>query len=469
MLNTESVTSQTAKLPPEDIAAEDALLGGILLDSEAITMISESLEVRDFYTDRGKKIFSAMQDVFESGVDPDVVTVASRLKALGQLADIGGQSVLEKMREAVLTAANVPAYSEMIHEKSKRRALIGYSAQLAQLAYDEAKPLGEMIQECESGLFSITQSIGEKKAKTAAQVMKSLKAKLLDVIESGIPPGIKTGFYDLDGMTLGGLQRKDLWILAGRPASGKTAFLVNIAQQVAESQQKPVQIFSLEMGDEQLVSRMWCGLAKVESKYTRTGRVSPEQFKRLEEAEKRIKSMPLLIDEQSGLTLHQICSRSRQAMRIHGELGAIFVDYLQIVGGIDEKNQTQGLGAVIRGLKNLAKELNVPVIVLSQLNRDVEKRTNKRPAMSDMRASGEIEEAADLIIGLYREEYYDPDTVDKGVAEVIILKNRNGETGTVKLLFEPEFTQFRNRAQEASYNPPAPKKTMRPMKEEDWD
>ncbi|MGA9380340.1 MAG: replicative DNA helicase, partial [Phormidium sp.] len=348
--------------------------------------------------------------------------------------------------DRTVSAINIDQYAKLIVDKYIRRKLIHVGHEITQLGYDTVKELPIILDEAEEKVFGITQerpqqglvSIGE----TAGYIYQEVEKRNQ---ESAILPGLSCDFYDLDAMT-GGFQRSDLIIVAGRPSMGKTSFSVSIAQNIAGKHRLPIAIFSLEMSKEQLVQRMLSSESQIESNRLRSGRISQNEWDALSRALGVLTELPIYIDDSANITVTEMKSQARRLQaEIGGELGLILIDYLQLMEGGGD-NRVQELSKITRSLKGLARELNVPVIALSQLSRGVEARTNKRPMMADLRESGSIEQDADLVVMLYRDEYYNPDTPDRGVAEIIITKHRNGPTGTIKLLFDPQFTRFRNMA-----------------------
>jgi replicative DNA helicase len=432
-----------AELMPTNIEAEEAILGGILIDPEAISRIAETLRADFFAITSHQIIYKAALDLFSQGKPTDLMTVTTWLADRDQLEKVGGQGKLAELVERTVSAVNIDQYVTLIEDKYLRRKLIEAGNEIVQLGYQTAMPLESVLDQSEQKIFGITQdrqqqdlvSIGE----TLIYTFKDIEQRH----EGAILPGIKSGFYDLDHVT-GGFQRSDLIIVAGRPSMGKTSFSVSIAHNIAADKKLPVAIFSLEMSKEQLVQRLLSSEAKIESNRLRSGRVSQSEWEPLTAAIGTLSELPLFIDDSPNITVTEMRSKARRLQAEQGgSLGLILLDYLQLMEGGGD-NRVQELSRITRSLKGLARELNVPIIALSQLSRSVESRTNKRPMMSDLRESGSIEQDADLVIMLYRDEYYNPDTPDRGLAEIIITKHRNGPTGIVKLLFEPQYTRFLN-------------------------
>jgi replicative DNA helicase len=431
------------RLPPQNIEAEEAILGGILLDPEAISRISDRLLPEAFYISAHKDIYQASVRLHAQGKATDLLSVTSWLTDHDQLARIGGRNKLATLVDRTVSAVNIDALAGLVMEKYLRRQLIKAGNEIVHLGYETETELPIVLDQAEQKVFSVTQ---ERPQSGLVHISNTLINNFQDIEDrnQGIAlPGIPCGFYDLDAMT-SGFQRSDLIIVAGRPSMGKTAFCLNVAHNIAASYKLPVAIFSLEMSKEQLTQRLLASEAQIESSYLRSGRLSQTQWEPLTRAIGILSEMPIYIDDTPNITVTQMRSQSRRLQAEQGtELGLIVIDYLQLMEGAGD-NRVQELSKITRQLKGLARELSVPIIALSQLSRGVEARTNKRPMLSDLRESGSIEQDADLVIMLYRDEYYSPDTPDRGIAEVIIAKHRNGPTGTAKLLFNPQFTKFQN-------------------------
>jgi replicative DNA helicase len=360
------------------------------------------------------------------------------------LDKVGGQSKLAELVERTVSAVNVDRYAALVVDKYLRRQLIQAGTDIVELGYETSVELETVFDQAEQKIFSLTQKRPQQGLVPISETLIQTFQEIETRQEGAALPGISSEFYDLDVMT-GGFQRSDLIIVAGRPSMGKTSFAIGIARNIAEK--FPVAIFSLEMSKEQLVQRLLASEAGIESNYLRTGRISQNQWGDLSRALGTLSELPMYIDDTANQTVMQMRSQVRRLQAEQGEkLGLVLIDYLQLMEGSGSDNRVQELSKITRSLKGLARELQVPVIALSQLSRGVEARTNKRPMMSDLRESGAIEQDSDLIIMLYRDEYYSPDTPDRGIAEVIITKHRNGPTGVVKLLFDPQFTRFRNLA-----------------------
>jgi replicative DNA helicase len=433
------------RLPPQNIEAEESILGGILLDPEAIGRVTDILTPDAFYISGHREIYRAALDLQARGNPTDLMTVATWLKDKGRLEKAGGQAKLAQLVDRTISAANIDQYARLVMDKFTRRKLIQIGGEIAQLGYETESALETVLDHAEQRLFGITQERPQQGLSATSDILADAFSDIEERSLGRVLPGLACGFYDLDAMTQG-FQRSDLIIAAGRPAMGKTSFVLNVARSIASEHKQPVAIFSLEMSKQQLVYRLLSSEAQIESGRLRTGRIAQHEWEPLGHAISVLSQLPVFIDDTPNISVTEMRSKCRRLQAEHGgALGLILIDYLQLMEGSSD-NRVQELSKITRSLKGLARELNVPIISLSQLSRGVESRTNKRPMMSDLRESGSIEQDADLIMMLYREEYYDPDTPDRGIAEVIVAKHRNGPTGTVKLLFEPQFTRFRNLA-----------------------
>jgi replicative DNA helicase len=437
--------SVSDRLPPQNVEAEEAILGGILLDPEAIGRVMEILSPEAFYIATHRDIYRAALDLHSRGQPTDLITVTLWLRDHNKLDRVGGQVRLAQLVDRTVSAANIDQYATLVMDKYTRRTLIQSGGEIAQLGYDTTIPLENVLDQAEQKLFGITQVRPQGGLTPTADILIDTFSEIEQRSLGVVLPGVPCGFYDLDAMTQG-FQRSDLIIAAGRPSMGKTSFVLNMARNIAALQKLPVAIYSLEMSKLQLVYRLLSSEVEMESSRLRTGRIAQNEWEKLGHAISMLSQMPIFIDDTPNISVTEMRSKCRRLQAEQGgALGLILIDYLQLMeGGSD--NRVQELSKITRSLKGLARELNAPIIALSQLSRGVESRTNKRPMMSDLRESGSIEQDADLIMMLYREEYYEPDTPDRGIAEVIVTKHRNGPTGTVKLLFEPQFTRFRNLA-----------------------
>jgi len=436
-------------LPPQNIDAEESILGGILLDPEAIGRIADILIPEAFYINAHRDIYQVALLLYNQGKPTDLMSVTTWLYDHESLEKVGGQSKLAQLVERTVSAVNIDRYATLVMDKYLRRQLIKAGNEIVQLGYETSMELENVLDKAEQKIFSLTQSRPQQGLVRISETLSQTFQEIETRHEGVALPGLPSNFYDLDALT-GGFQRSDLIIVAGRPAMGKTSFALGIARNIAES--LPVAIFSLEMSKEQLVQRLFASEAAIESNYLRTGRISQNQWGALSHALGTLSELPIFIDDTANQTVMQIRAQTRRLQAAQGsKLGLVLIDYLQLMEGTSSDNRVQELSRITRSLKGLARELNVPIIALSQLSRGVETRTNKRPMMSDLRESGSIEQDSDLIMMLYRDSYYNEDSPDRDVAEVIIVKHRNGPTGTIKLLFQPAVTKFLNLANKASY------------------
>ncbi len=437
------------RLPPQNIEAEEAILGGILMDSEAIGRIIDTLRPEMFYVAAHQEIFRACVLLHNQSRPTDMMSVTTWLSDREILEKIGGQSKIVQLCDRTISATNVDYYAQLVQDKYMRRKLAEAGRELIDISYNSELELAQVLDQAEQKIFAVTQARAQQGLTLAGDVLTKAWFELeerfnkLGMGETTMP-GLATDFYDLDCMTQG-FQRSDLIIIAGRPSIGKTAFSLGIAYNMASLHRLPVAVFSLEMSKEQLVYRLLANDARIESSRLRSGNISENEWPGISLAISRLSELPLYIDDTPNPSVNELRSKARRLQAEKGGvLGLILIDYLQLMEGSSPDNRVQELSKITRSLKGLARELSVPVIALSQLSRGVEARTNKRPMLSDLRESGSIEQDADLVINLYRDEYYNPETPDRGIAEIIIAKHRNGPTGTVKLLFEPQFTKFKN-------------------------
>ena len=441
------------RVPPHSIEAESSVLGGLLLDNEAWDRVADLLSPSDFYRYEHRLIFKAIQDLIDASKPADVITVFEALQSLGHADEVGGLSYLNSLAQYVPSAGNIRRYAEIVRERGILRKLVSASDEIATAAFNPlGKPVDTILDEAEQRIFNIGEE--GSRMKEGFQDMGSLVLDLMDRVQemSDNPndiTGVPTGFYDLDRMT-SGLQAGDLIILAARPSMGKTSLAINIAEHVALYEELPVAVFSMEMGASQLAVRIVGSIGRIDQSHLRTGKLSDDEWPRLTEAIEKLRNISLHIDETPGLTVSQLRTNARRlARQCGGKLGLIVVDYLQLMSvssGMSDENRATAVGEISRGLKMLAKELGCPVIALSQLSRGVESRPDKRPMMSDLRESGAIEQDADVIMFIYRDDYYNKDSKEPGVAEVIISKQRNGPTGTAKLAFLKPLTKFESLA-----------------------
>lgn len=442
------------RIPPHSIEAEQSVLGGLLLDNSAWDRAGDLLSDGDFYRYEHRFIYAAIGTLINATKPADVITVFEQLQSLGKAEDCGGIVYLNALAQSVPSAANMRRYAEIVRERAVLRKLVAVSDEIATTAFNpQGRQVSEILDEAEAKIFRIGEE--GSRSRQGFQSMDALVVALIDRVnelhDNGAEEvtGVRTGFYDMDRLTAG-LQPGDLIVLAARPSMGKTAFALNIAEHVAVHEGLPVVVFSMEMGASQLALRMVGSLGRIDQGHLRTGKLGDDEWGRLSEAVEKLGKVSLYIDESAALTSSELRARARRQARQCGQLGLIVVDYLQLMsgsGGASEENRATVIGEISRGLKSLAKELRCPVIALSQLNRSVESRTDKRPMMSDLRESGAIEQDADVIMFIYRDEYYTKDACkEPGIAEIIISKQRNGPTGMVKLTFLKPLTKFDNLA-----------------------
>ena len=442
------------RIPPHSIEAEQSVLGGLLLDNSAWDRAGDLLTDSDFYRYEHRLIYGAIGALVNATKPADVITVFEQLQSLGKAEDCGGLVYLNALAQSVPSAANLRRYAEIVRERAVLRKLVAASDEIATAAFNpQGRAVSEILDEAESKIFRIGEE--GSRSRQGFLSMDQLVVELIDRVnelaENGAEDvtGVRTGFYELDRMTAG-LQKGDLVILAARPSMGKTALALNIAEHVAVNEELPVIVFSMEMGAAQLALRMVGSLGRIDQQHLRTGKLGDDEWGRLSEAVERLGKVSLFIDESPGLTPTEVRSRARRlARQFGGTLGLVVIDYLQLMTGSSDssdENRATVLGEISRGLKGLAKELQCPVVALSQLNRSVETRNDKRPMMSDLRESGALEQDADVIMFIYRDDYYNKDSKEPGVTELIISKQRNGPTGTVKLIFLKPNTRFENMA-----------------------
>jgi replicative DNA helicase len=438
------------RLPPHSVEAEQSVLGGLLLDNTAWDKIADMIGESDFYRADHRLIYRHVSKLIGNSRPADVITVSESLESTRELDGIGGLAYLGALAQNTPTAANIRRYAEIVRERAVMRKLAEVGTEIAETAYNPmGKEAGQLLDEAESKVFAISEEGARgKQGFMDMQPLLTQVVERIDMLYNRDNPsdvtGVPTGFTDLDRMT-SGLQPGDLVIVAGRPSMGKTSLALNMAEHVALETGMPVGVFSMEMGASQLVMRMLGSVGKLDQHKVRTGRLADEDWRKLTDAVGRLNDAPIHIDETAALNALELRARARRLHRQYGKLGLIVVDYLQLMSASSQgENRATEISEISRGLKALAKELNVPVVALSQLNRSLEQRPNKRPVMSDLRESGAIEQDADLILFIYRDEVYNPDSPDKGKAEVIIGKQRNGPIGTVTLVFQGEYTRFAN-------------------------
>ncbi len=441
------------KLPPQNIEAEQSVLGAILMDNAALNKAIEIVDVDDFYKDTHRRIYTAMLDLYEKGDAIDLITLTDHLQKKGELELIGGSSYLAVLVNIVPTAANIKYHSKLVHEKAMLRNLINTATEIVTTSYENSHDVEELLDYAEKNIFAIS----EKRIKPSFVNVKDIVRSSFETIErlyekKEMVTGLATGFLDFDVMT-SGFQPGDLIIVAGRPGMGKTAFAMCVTQYVGIEKQTPAAVFSLEMTKEQLVLRMLCSEARVDAHKLRSGYLGKTDWPKLTTAAGRLSEAPIFIDDSSALSVIEMRAKARRLKAEHG-LGLIIVDYMQLMKGRGRADtREQEISEISRSLKALAKELSIPVIAISQLNRAVESRSEKKPQLADLRESGAIEQDADLIVFIYRDEAYRPCSCEReaqctcgrrGMAEAIIGKQRNGPTGTVKLAYIDKYTRFEN-------------------------
>lgn len=432
------------KTMPYSAEAEQSVLGGILVDSNCISAVSEIISENDFYFEHNKTIFSAMQILFNSNSPIDIVTVADRLKQEGNLEAVGGVNYLSSVAAGVPTTSNITQYCEIVAQKALQRRLVNAGGSIMNLGYDAPEGVDAALEQSEKLIFDILQNKDSNGIVHIREVLGDSFNMMQEMnSKKGKVSGVPTGFGYLDQMT-SGLQKSDLILIAARPAMGKTSFALNIAQNAAIRNGVTTAIFNLEMSREQLANRIICGEAMVSGTKLKEGSLDADDWIRIGENLSQIEKAPIFIDDSSAVSVAEIRAKCRRLKQRHN-LGLVVIDYLQLMQGNsrgDSGNRQNEIADISRSLKILAKELDIPIITLSQLSRGPESRTNKRPMLSDLRESGAIEQDADIVIFLYRDEYYNPDSQDKNIAECIIAKHRNGETGTIKLWWDGSHTKF---------------------------
>jgi len=433
------------RIPPQNLDAEMSLLGAVLIDDEVLANVSDRLKAGDFYDKRHATIYDAMFRLYEHHKPIDLLTLSDELSKRDELELVGGSAYLTELTNYVPTAAHADAYADMVTQKAVRRRLIKASSDIAELGFDEDKNIQELLETAESNLFSVSDA-GIKQDLVSLEHILTESFDRIEELHRDRDKlrGVKTGYRDLDNLTAG-LQKSDLLILAARPAMGKSTFALNIAYNIASREKQSVLVFSLEMSKEQLVDRMLAEAAGVDAWNIRTGNLSDDDFEKLSNAMGEMAEAPIFIDDTPGLTVLEMRTKARR--EAHNQpLGLIIVDYLQLMSGSrgmgNDFNRVQEVSEISRGLKLIARELNVPVVALSQLSRSVESRNPQIPQLADLRESGSIEQDADLVMFLYREDYYNPETDRQHITDLIIAKHRNGPTGRIELYFHPERLRF---------------------------
>lgn len=434
-----------AKIPPQNIDAEVSLLGSVLIEDEVITAIADKIHPEDFYDKRHGTIYAAMVKLYEKHKPVDLLTLSNTLKDTDELEDVGGSSYLTELTNAVPTAAHAEHYADIVAEKAMRRKLIKASEDIVNLSFgDSASSVQEILEQAEKRLFAVSQQTTKQDLVSIEQILADGFDRLDELHKNkGRLRGVRTGWKDLDNMTAG-LQRSDLIILAARPAMGKTTLVGNLIQNVATHENQAVLFFSLEMSKDQLVDRMLASESGVDAWNIRTGNLTDDDFEKLGAAMGSLSEAPIYIDDTPGITVLEMRTKARREAQKH-PLGLIVIDYLQLMSGSrggGDFNRVQEVSEISRGLKLIARELNVPVIALSQLSRSVESRSPQIPQLADLRESGSIEQDADIVAFLYREDYYNPETDRQHIADLILAKHRNGPTGKIELYFHPEKLKF---------------------------
>ena len=437
---------ELGKIPPHDIEAEQAILGSMLTDKDAVIAAIEVLKEEDFYREDNKTIYSAILNLYNRSEPIDIITLKSELTAMGMFDKIGGFEYIVRLPEKVPTTANVEKYINIVKEKSELRRLIKTANEIIEQGYDPTENIDDIMNNAEKKIFNIMQDKDQKGYSPIKDVLVDTFTELEQLYnQKQHVTGVPTGFIDLDYKTAG-LHNSDLVLIAARPAMGKSAFALNLATNAAVKANVPVVLFSLEMSKEQMVNRILCSEAMVDSNKVRTGKIDDEDWIKLANTMGELSEAPIYIDDTPGISINEIRAKCRK-LKLEKNIGMVVIDYLQLVQGSSKRSQgsrEQEISEISRSLKILAKEINVPVIALSQLSRAPEQRPDHRPMLSDLRESGAIEQDADIVMFLYRDDYYNEDSEDKGLAEVILAKHRAGSTGTVKLVWLGNYTKFAN-------------------------
>ncbi|MFA5410362.1 MAG: replicative DNA helicase [Candidatus Omnitrophota bacterium] len=432
------------KLPPQNLEAEMAVLGSLLIDEDAISVAIESLDGESFYKATHKKIFEAILDLYNANKAVDLITLTDELKRKGALEEVGGVSFLTSLANSVPTAANISHYAGIVKEKSILRTLINNSTRIVSLCYESEGNVDQVVDSAESLVFEVS----DRKHRGSYISLKEIVKDSIETIDrlyqkKAHVTGIPTGYIDFDLKT-SGLQPSDLIVVAGRPSMGKSAFALGLAEHAGVIEKVPLAVFSLEMSKEQLVQRMLCAHAKVDAHKVRTGYLATSDWPRLTAAAGKLSEAPIFIDDSPAISVMELRAKARR-LKAHQDIQLIILDYLQLMRGSGNiENRQQEISEISRSIKALARELNVPIVAISQLSRAVESRTDHRPQLSDLRESGAIEQDADVVVLILREEYYNPTSDNQGIAEINIAKQRNGPVGSLKLTFIKEYTRFEN-------------------------
>ena len=436
---------ELGRIPPHDIEAEQAIIGSMLTDKDAVIAAIEILREQDFYREDNRIIYSAILNLYNRSEPIDIITLKAELKSMGKLEAVGGLEYIVQLPDRVPTTSNVEQYIKIVEEKSMLRALIKTADELITLGYDPTQEVEQVIDTAEKKIFEVMQKKNQKGYSSMKDILIDTFTQLEQLYnQKEMITGVPTGFADLDYRT-SGLHNSDLILVAARRAMGKSAFALNIATHAAVRGKVPVAIFSLEMSKEQMANRILCSEAMVDSAKVRTGKIDDEEWGKLAAASGELSEAGIYIDDTPGISVMEIRAKCRK-MKLEKNIGLVVIDYLQLVQGSNRKggSREQEIAEISRSLKILAKEINVPVIALSQLSRAPEQRVDHRPMLSDLRESGSIEQDADIVMFLYRDDYYNEDTDKKNIAEVIIAKHRSGATGTVELLWLGNYTKFAN-------------------------
>lgn len=448
MAQDRSIDTGPDKLPPQSLEAEQAVLGALLVNPDSISTVLEYVRPEKFYKQAHKFIFQAVLDLFDQNEPVDIVTISEYLRDIGQLDAVGGRTYINDLALSVVTTANVEYHAKKVAEKAVLRDLIKAGTAIVAESYEEIN-IEKAIDFAEKLIFKIGQQRDARELTHIRDIVSESFNRIEERYENKDELlGLSSGFYDLDSLTAG-FQKSDLIILAARPSMGKTSFCLNLAAEAAVRKRVPVAMFSLEMAKEQLVQRLLCAEAEIDAQRIRTGHMQMDDWTKLSTAMARLAPAPMYIDDTPAISVMEVRSKARKLKYEHPNLGLIVIDYLQLMEGDNKSrgDRVQEISTISRGLKSLAREINVPVIALSQLSRAVEQRQNKKPMLSDLRESGSIEQDADIVMFIYRDEYYHPELIEKkGEAEVIIAKQRNGPVGSVNLIFQPNITKFKNPA-----------------------
>lgn len=434
----------TIKMQPNDIVAEQAVLGSMLKDQDAVTAAIEVLKEQDFYRNDHKEIFGAMYDIYNSGGNIDMVTVQNELVIRGVAEKIGGFNYLTTIIDSVPTTSNIESYVKIVEEKATIRGLIKSANDILKVSYAGNENAETVVELAEKSIFNVLQNRNSRGYDSLKEILMLSFDRLEDMFKNKRKlAGLETGFIDLD-KKISGLKKTELLIIAARPAMGKTSFVLNLATSVAMKSRIPVMIFSLEMGKEQMTNRILCGESEVDSMKFQNADLTNEEWLKLGEASSRLTDIPIFIDDTPGLSSVELRAKCRKA-KLEKNIGLVIIDYLQLMEAKTKSpSRQQEISEISRSLKILAKELDIPVVALSQLSRATESRTDHKPMLSDLRESGAIEQDADIVMFLHREDYYNPETEKKNIAEVIIAKNRSGSTGSVELAWIGQYTKFGN-------------------------